>query len=355
MSVEGTLTVQDLRSAWRRTRRILAEPEGLRRPTRHARHVVCTCALGEVTMWHRFGLVFLACAIVGCGGETEPRTDGGAGTAGTAGSAGSGGSPGTGGSAGTGGGGTCATACGEARNCCGDHCVNLMNDPMNCGQCGRTCGEGTYCTGGNCVTPPCDTTCTGSVCCGSQCCSAGQLCCDPQGPLDMGPVCIEPNEEGTCPMGCAPLCICASPTTPIATPDGDKPIASLRVGDVVYSVDGGMVKAVPIARTNRTPVSEHSVVHLELASGAVLEISALHPTADGRRFADLRAGASLDGVVITRARVIPYAFDATYDILPDSDTGAYFAGGVLVGSTLAPSVKRVLTPTAPYSANSIAP
>ena len=152
-------------------------------------------------------------------------------------------------------------------------------------------------------------------------------------------------------MGCAPLCICASPNTPIATPDGDKPIASLKVGDVVYSMDGGLVKAVPIVRTNRTPVTHHSVVHLQLASGAVLEISALHPTADGRRFADLRAGASLDGVIITGARVTPYAFDATYDILPESDTGAYFAGGVLIGSTLAPSVKRVLTPTAPYSVN----
>jgi hypothetical protein len=156
-------------------------------------------------------------------------------------------------------------------------------------------------------------------------------------------------------VGCAPLCICASPTTPIATPDGDKPIASLKVGDVVYSVDGGLVKAVPIVRTNRTPVTDHSVVHLQLASGAVLEISALHPTADGRRFADLRAGSSLDGVMITGARVIPYAFDATYDILPDSDTGAYFAGGVLVGSTLARRAERVVAPTAPYSANPTAP
>ena len=115
------------------------------------------------------------------------------------------------------------------------------------------------------------------------------------------------------------------------------------------------MKAVPIVRTNRTPVTHHSVVHLELASGTVLEISALHPTADGRRFADLGAGASLDGVMITGARVTPYAFDATYDILPESDTGAYFAGGVLIGSTLARHAGRVVTPTAPYSSIPTAP
>jgi hypothetical protein len=38
--------------------------------------------------------------------------------------------------------------------------------------------------------------------------------------------------------------ICASPDTPIATPDGDKPIASLHAGDLVYSVDHRVVRAV---------------------------------------------------------------------------------------------------------------
>jgi len=42
-----------------------------------------------------------------------------------------------------------------------------------------------------------------------------------------------------------------------------------------------------------------------------------------------------DGVRVVAASVVPYAHDATYDILPDSDTGTYFAGGILIGSTLA--------------------
>jgi hypothetical protein len=67
----------------------------------------------------------------------------------------------------------------------------------------------------------------------------------------------------------------------------------------------------------------------------VLDISALHPTADGRTFGDLRDGDLLGGVDILRTAIVPYEHAFTYDVLPDSDTGAYFAGGVLIGSTLA--------------------
>ena len=164
----------------------------------------------------------------------------------------------------------------------------------------------------------------------------------------MGPRCLDPNEQGTCPVGCAPLCICADPETPIATPSGDRAIASLRVGDLVYSVNQGRVVVVPILRTHREPVDHHHVMRVSLQSGSVLQISPGHPTADGRRFEQLTPGGRLDGVEITASELVPYRHDATYDILPDSDTGAYFAGGVLIGSTLAESPRRVAAPTAPF-------
>jgi hypothetical protein len=148
-------------------------------------------------------------------------------------------------------------------------------------------------------------------------------------------------------MGCAPLCICASPDTPIATPAGERPIASLKVGDLVYSVDHGVMTVAPLIRVNRTPVSGHHVIRAVLASGAVLEISPGHPTTDGRTFGSLHGGDLLDGVAIRSASLVPYGYDATYDILPDTDSGAYFAGGVLVGSTLATNAAQVLEPTAP--------
>ena len=65
-----------------------------------------------------------------------------------------------------------------------------------------------------------------------------------------------------------------------------------------------------------------------------LEISAGHPTADGRTFGDLRAGGQLDSHEIISVEVVPYTYPFTYDVLPGSKTGTYFAGGALVGSTL---------------------
>jgi hypothetical protein len=293
----------------------------------------------------RITVVLLASVLAACGGSTSPtpRADGGPSI---------GGSSGTGGTAGAGGasgGGACIPACGTERECCVDHCVNLQNDLLNCGACGKKCNALTYCSGGQCVTPPCQATCGGgATCCGTTCCTTGQICCDPQGPLDRGPACTTPI-GGTCPMGCAPLCICASPDTPIATPEGERPIATLKVGDLVYSVDHGAMTVVPIVRTNRTPVSGHSVMRVTLGSGSILEISPLHPTADGRSFGGLRTGDSLDGVGIVSAGLVPYTHEATYDILPDSDTGAYFAGGVLIGSTLARGAALVANPTVPLS------
>lgn len=61
----------------------------------------------------------------------------------------------------------------------------------------------------------------------------------------------------------------------------------------------------------------------------------------------LRAGESMDGVEIDSATRVSYTHDATYDILPDSDTGTYFAGGVLIGSTLSHGAALVARSTAP--------
>jgi hypothetical protein len=135
-------------------------------------------------------------------------------------------------------------------------------------------------------------------------------------------------------MGCAPLCDCASPDTRIATPNGERAIASLEPGEEVYSVDDGAIRVVPILRVRRTPVFRHRVQQVRLATGVVLEISAGHPTADGRSFADLVAGTELDGSAVVGSELVPYGYPFTYDILPASDTGTYFAEGVLIGSTL---------------------
>ncbi len=158
-------------------------------------------------------------------------------------------------------------------------------------------------------------------------------CQEPTGP--QGNACCQ------CMNGvCTELCECASPDTAIATPSGERAIATLRVGDLVYTVDHGAVVVAPIAATHQTAVGpEHRVVRVRLTNGAVLEISRGHPTLDGRTFADLRTGGSLGGVGIASVEWVPYGLDRTYDILAASDSGGYFANGVLIGSTLAPAAR----------------
>jgi hypothetical protein len=109
---------------------------------------------------------------------------------------------------------------------------------------------------------------------------------------------------------------------------------ALAAGDLVYSIHEGQIVAVPIEKTNRVAVHAHEVVRVRLTTGAILEISPGHPTADGRTFADLRIGDSLGDVRIIGVEIVPYAYDHTYDILPASDSGVYFAAGVPIGSTL---------------------
>src|SRR5579859_1769048 len=272
-----------------------------------------------------------ASLVLACGGSTSSGGD-----MSDAAVDGGGGAGGGGGSSGAGGGSLCTMACTMGFTCCGGKCVNPNNDIANCGGCGNRCtGAHPFCNGGQCGTPPCTATgCAGTTfCCGEQCCAEGQLCCDVPGPVERGPACTAPV-GGTCPVGC-PLCICASPDTPVATPRGNVPIASIQVGDVVFSVDRGVMVAVIVQEIVRVPAKNHSVRRVHLATGETLEISSPHPTADGRTFGDLRAGNSLDGVAIREVETVPYAHPFTYDILPASDSGTYFAGGVLVGSTLA--------------------
>jgi hypothetical protein len=147
----------------------------------------------------------------GRGGTTG--VGGGGGAAGRGGSGGGGGGAGgRGGTLGTGGIGQCAAIlCTVGRTCCVNACVNLQNDPFNCGKCGNVCEPATpFCDGGTCGRPPCEPNviCIGTAtCCGNMCCGVGQLCCEEQGPVSRAPVCFTPTaDQKTCPQGCAPDC-----------------------------------------------------------------------------------------------------------------------------------------------------
>jgi hypothetical protein len=280
----------------------------------------------------------------GAGGSEEGgdgNTSGAGGkSGGSGGSAGKAGAGGKGGTAGGGGGsaGSRTTCQMDADcngfKCCDDVCVNPLNDITNCGGCGTTCqGPNPYCANGTCGTPPCDGSCNdGTTCCGSACCGAGQLCCT----VTLGPEvtdCFEPV-EGTCPTGCSD-CVCSAPDTPVATPEGERPIAELETGDLVYSIHRGQVVAVPIRETRRQKVTpQHAMVRVLLEGGRELRLSHGHPTADGRTFGQLASGDLLDGVTVREASLVQYSEPYTYDLLPESDSATYFAASVLIGSTL---------------------
>ena len=146
-------------------------------------------------------------------------------------------------------------------------------------------------------------------------------------------MCVAGGEGVTCPFGCLG-CDCNSPDTPIATPTGDRAIATLRAGDLVYSIDGSAIVAVPILLAVENPVHGHHVVRLRLSNGVTLEISANHPLADGRTIGQLAGGDSYEDAHIEATERIPYAPAATFDILPSSSTGIYFAAGLPLRSTL---------------------
>jgi len=226
----------------------------------------------------------------------------------------------------------------EGHSCCGSTCINLSNDILNCGTCGKICpSDKPFCDNGTCAKPPCGagTSCgSGETCCDSACCTVGKLCCFVPGPVGPTPATCTDPIDGTCPMGCV-TCTCLSPLTPIATPGGPVPVALIGEGDLVYSVHGAGIRAVPVRLVRQTPVTGHSVLRVWLDNGQPIEVSGGHPTADGRTFDRLRAGDLLGNVAITAIRPVPYAHGYTYDILPDSDSGTYFAGGALIGSTFA--------------------
>ncbi|MBO6940070.1 MAG: hypothetical protein JJ863_34180 [Deltaproteobacteria bacterium] len=148
---------------------------------------------------------------------------------------------------------------------------------------------------------------------------------------------MNPGATGICTpteFACAWGAICASPDTPIATPDGDRAIGTLVPGDLVFSIEDGAVVAVPIARVAQTEVDEHVVVRIRLDGGDELFLSPGHPLADGGSVGELEPGDLLGELEVLETELVEYEHPSTHDILPASETGAYFAGGALMGSSL---------------------
>jgi hypothetical protein len=133
--------------------------------------------------------------------------------------------------------------------------------------------------------------------------------------------------------GC-PICLPAE--TLIATPKGDTPIRRLRTGDVVWTVDEAGQRAqarIEHADSVETPAS-HALKRLKLTDGRIVAASPGHPLADGRVFDLIAAGDRVGDGDVKSVELVPFGNSRTYDILPAGPTGLYWAGGVLLKSTL---------------------
>lgn len=130
-----------------------------------------------------------------------------------------------------------------------------------------------------------------------------------------------------------PICLAAGTT--IDAPAGPIPATAVHVGMKVWSTDTkGRRVAVAVVETGKmqAPIG-HQVLAVTLADGRSITASPGHPTADGRHLGQLQPGDVLDGARIVAVVATPYS-GFTYDLLPGGVTGAYWADGVLLGSTL---------------------
>jgi len=135
---------------------------------------------------------------------------------------------------------------------------------------------------------------------------------------------------------CQPTgCKCLPGDTRIATPNGDRLVAHLVIGDRVWTADRhGSRVAAPVVAVSSIPFEgEHPVAEIRLDDGRVFEASPGHPLVDGTLVGALQVGARVDGATVRaiRARAIR---GRTWDLLPAGDTGTYWADGVRLGSTL---------------------
>jgi hypothetical protein len=158
-------------------------------------------------------------------------------------------------------------------------------------------------------------------------------CCEGNGsirwvhcdPLDNGPTREANGSCGQCLLRCLPE------DTRVDAPGGRLLVSTLRVGDVVWTVDerGARVAAPVIAVRALAVRAAHAIVIAELEDGREVRASAGHPLPDGRTLGEL---APAGGVIAIRSE--PYLGTHTWDLLPEGATGIYFVDGVALASTL---------------------
>ena len=131
--------------------------------------------------------------------------------------------------------------------------------------------------------------------------------------------------------------ICLSKGTLIETTTGQMPVEAVRNGMLVWTTDASGKRVIaPVLETRAVYVSEsYRALWLTLEDGRTITASPGHPSADGKRLDQYRVGDRLDGSTIVSMESVPYDGTQTYDLLPGSATGVYWANGIMLKSTIA--------------------
>ena len=135
-------------------------------------------------------------------------------------------------------------------------------------------------------------------------------------------------------MSACPICLPGAAR--VATPDGPVPVAQIKEGMRVWSVDGQgrRLAAVVIQTVVRNDAPGSRLVRIVLVDGRELTASPPHRLADGRALGSLRPGDQIDGARVLRVDAVSDSGGRTYDLLPSGETGEYWADGILLQSTL---------------------
>jgi hypothetical protein len=130
--------------------------------------------------------------------------------------------------------------------------------------------------------------------------------------------------------------ICLAEGTLIAAPAGPIPVERLHEGAVVWTADdSGRRTAAAVVKIVMTAVpASFEVLEVRLDDGRIIIASPGHPTAERRALSEYQAGDTLDGALVVAVDCVSYHGSATYDLLPASPTGLYWANGILLMSTL---------------------
>lgn len=212
----------------------------------------------------------------------------------------------------------------------------------------KLCPDGSYVgrTGPNCAFASCPgpnptpTPAPGGDCSGpGGACPSGYTCiqkCGPpvvyQGAPPPGYYCAT-NDVASKPRMC-PICLASNAM--IDTPTGEVNVKAIKIGMTVWSMDkkGKKIASKVLKVGSMTVPSTHLVVHLVMSDHRELWVSPNHPLIDGRPVSALKPGNVYNGAKVISADLIPFWDNKTYDLLPDSPTGEYWADKILLGSTL---------------------